>query len=395
VHVNKRMGLLTAGLAVALVAGGGAALASEVGPVGSTGVITGCYTNAEVNGSHALVLQDAGTSCPKGTSAVTWDEQGAAGPAGPAGATGPQGPAGPAGATGAQGPPGAAGTNGTNGTDGTNGTNGTSVMTSQGAPTESCAAGDTDIELNNGGAGNGEVWTCNSLGTGWNDTGSSVAGTQGPAGASGTSGSSVVTSSGAPSGTCTPGDTDIELNNGGAGNGEVYTCSASAAWADTMQSIQGPQGPAGPAGATGQTAQTVNGVDPLTLTATGGLTDIPGLAETITVPANSVLLISTHGGVQTTSTDSYGFSAVEIGVLVNGSTTYAADGLDQEVDPENNAEDLAAYANWDFDSTLSLPAGQYTIAVAAAGEGEGFTATVSSYYGYLLDGSLTVTVLNA
>ncbi|MGB6455899.1 MAG: hypothetical protein WBH47_15605 [Streptosporangiaceae bacterium] len=81
--------------------------------------ITGCYTNAEVNGSHALVLQDAGTSCPKGTSAVTWGQQGPAGPAGQAGAAGPQGPAGPTGPTGQTGAAGAAGQAGAPGTGAT------------------------------------------------------------------------------------------------------------------------------------------------------------------------------------------------------------------------------------------------------------------------------------
>jgi hypothetical protein len=56
-------------------------------------LITGCYTNAQVNGSHAIVLQDAGTTCAKGTTAVSWSEEG------PPGATGPAGPstAGPGG----------------------------------------------------------------------------------------------------------------------------------------------------------------------------------------------------------------------------------------------------------------------------------------------------------
>jgi hypothetical protein len=80
--VNRRKRLLAAGgLAVALVALGGTALAATPSPVNGN-VITGCYTNAAVNGSHALVLQNAGTSCPSGTSAIMW------GVTGPAGANG-------------------------------------------------------------------------------------------------------------------------------------------------------------------------------------------------------------------------------------------------------------------------------------------------------------------
>ncbi len=97
--------ILSVGAALALVAGGtaaGAAIASS--PVSSSGVIDGCYTNAEINGSHVFVLQDQGTTCPKGTTPISWNQTGPQGPAGApgaTGATGPQGPAGPAGPAGA------------------------------------------------------------------------------------------------------------------------------------------------------------------------------------------------------------------------------------------------------------------------------------------------------
>jgi Collagen triple helix repeat (20 copies) len=156
--VSKRFGLLAAGgLAVALVAGGGTALATTTGPV-SGGVITGCYTNAEVNGSHALVLQDAGTTCPKGTSAVTWNEQGTAGPTGPAGptgATGPPGPAGPSGAVGAQGPAGPAGATGAIGATGATGATGQTGPAGPAGP-----AGATGPQGPPGPAGSGSAMAC-------------------------------------------------------------------------------------------------------------------------------------------------------------------------------------------------------------------------------------------
>ena len=90
--------------ALALIAGGTAAGAAIAGgPVDGSGVIHGCFTTQALNGSHVFVLQDAGTNCPKGTTAISWNQAGPAGPAGPVG---------PAGATGPQGPPGANGTNG-------------------------------------------------------------------------------------------------------------------------------------------------------------------------------------------------------------------------------------------------------------------------------------------
>jgi hypothetical protein len=117
----KNRGLLIAGLAIALVASGGTALAASAlsGPVSSSGVISGCYTNAEINGSHVFVLQDQGTTCPKGTTAISWNQTGPAGetgPQGPAGATGSIGPEGPQGPAGAQGPAGPAGATGPAGT---------------------------------------------------------------------------------------------------------------------------------------------------------------------------------------------------------------------------------------------------------------------------------------
>ena len=89
--------LISAGAALALVAAGTAAGAAIAGPVDGSGVIDGCWTNGAVNGTHVFVLQDAGTNCPKGTTAISWNQQGPAGPAGAAGNTvlnggGPPGP---------------------------------------------------------------------------------------------------------------------------------------------------------------------------------------------------------------------------------------------------------------------------------------------------------------
>jgi hypothetical protein len=116
--------LIGTGSAVALVAGGGIAYAVSVssGPLDSSGVVHGCYTNQAINGSHVVVLQDAGTTCPKGTTAISWSQSGAAGPAGPAGATGAIGAAGPVGPAGPAGPKGDTGDTGPAGPQGPAGT---------------------------------------------------------------------------------------------------------------------------------------------------------------------------------------------------------------------------------------------------------------------------------
>ena len=260
--MNKRTGLVIGGVAAAVVLVGGAAtaLAASPSPENASGVITGCYTTSEVNGTHALVLQDAGTSCPRGTTALSWNQTGLAGQNGTNGSNG---------------------TAGTDGTDGTNGTNGSDVVTSAGVPASACNPGDTDVDLATGEvyscvAGGGSTGTAGSgAGAGkasppgnvWSDTGSSIMGQQGTAGqngtngTNGTNGSSVVTSAGQPAGVCNLGDTDVDL-----ATGEVYTCVAAGdsiagdgsgsgagkggpagvVWSDSGSSIMGPQGPAGP-----------------------------------------------------------------------------------------------------------------------------------------------------
>jgi hypothetical protein len=153
--ISKRAGIISGLVALALTGAGvaGAAIASS-GPV-SSGVISGCYTNQALNGSHVFVLQDAGTACPKGTTAISWNQTG------PAGAAGPAGPAGAIGAAGPAGPPGA------------------SMVTSVAVPTTSpCTNGDTDVDLTDG-----EVYTCTA--SAWTDSTQSI---QGPAGATGATG---------------------------------------------------------------------------------------------------------------------------------------------------------------------------------------------------------------
>src|SRR5215469_8240462 len=96
--------LIGTGAALALVAGGTAAYAVTAGPIDSSGVIHGCYTTAATNGSHKIVLQNVGTNCASGTTAIKWNQKGPAGPQGIQGAQGIQGPQGPPGPQGQPGP---------------------------------------------------------------------------------------------------------------------------------------------------------------------------------------------------------------------------------------------------------------------------------------------------
>jgi hypothetical protein len=84
--------LLAAGAAMLLVGAGGgiamAAMTSKPSPIDSSGVIHGCWTKRDINGTHVFMLQDAGTKCPGGTTAISWNQKGPAGPPGSPGAAG-------------------------------------------------------------------------------------------------------------------------------------------------------------------------------------------------------------------------------------------------------------------------------------------------------------------
>jgi hypothetical protein len=287
--------LISAGAGFALLAGGTAAGAAIAGgPVDGSGVIHGCWTNTAVNGTHVLVLQDAGSTCPKGTTAITWNQHGPAGAPGPAGPAGVTGPVGPAGVTGPVGPAGLAGPPGPAGPKG-----------DMGDP-----------------------------------------GPAGPAGAKGDTG-----------------------DPGPAGP-------------------QGNQGPAGPAGTTGQTSAMVTSTGGLLLSPSSPPTQVPGLTQTVTVPANGLVLISTQGLVTCNSTSPSGFSDVLVNVLVDGQSVT---GLFQPVEPANTAGITLARQNWAIAGSVPLPAGQHTISVKVAGEGDGAQAVIGQISA---DTNLTVTVLN-
>ena len=89
----KLNAMIAAGAAVALAAGGtalGAAISAR--PIDSAGVIHGCYTVSAHHGSHGVTLQNAGTTCPKGSIAISWNQRGRTGAQGRTGKRGPAGP---------------------------------------------------------------------------------------------------------------------------------------------------------------------------------------------------------------------------------------------------------------------------------------------------------------
>jgi hypothetical protein len=181
--------LISAGAGLVLLAGGTTAGAAIAGPVDGSGVIHGCWTNTAINGTHVIVLQDAGTNCPKGTTAISWNQQGpagpagATGPAGPAGATGPAGPRGDTGAQGPAGPAGATGRAGATGPAGPAGADGSTVLNGTGAPADTVGH-DGDFYLDTA----ADVLYGPKSGGTWPATGTSLIGTPGATGAQGPQG---------------------------------------------------------------------------------------------------------------------------------------------------------------------------------------------------------------
>jgi hypothetical protein len=130
--MNKRIGLVIAGVAAASVLAGGAAYGAVSSiPDAATGVIHGCYDSG---GNVKVIDTSVTTTCPKGYTALNWNQKGPAGagatvtpltlgnsicPSGGAEIQDGNSPAGTAYAC--------SGTNGVNGTNGINGTNGTSA----------------------------------------------------------------------------------------------------------------------------------------------------------------------------------------------------------------------------------------------------------------------------
>lgn len=419
--------VISAGAGLVLLAAGTAAGAAITGgPIDNSGVIHGCWTNAAINGSHVFVLQDAGTSCPKGTTAISWNQQGpagpagatgpagpagATGPAGPAGATGPAGPAGPKGDTGAQGPAGPAGATGPAGPAGADGT---SVLNGTGAPTGTIGHDgdfylDTQAEVLYGPKVNG-AWPQNGTSLTGPAGAAGPAGPAGPAGAAGPTGPQGLMGPQGPAGT----DGNTVLNGTAPPTGSVghdgdfyidtqadvlYGPKVAGAWPATgtnltgpagPQGAQGPQGPAGPAGTTGQQSVTTDGNSALTVTPSFSFTLIPGLTQSVTVPANGRVLISTYGGVATQATFSSGFSEVGIQVFVDG---VGLQDLAQLVAPANTSGLVNDIQNWSMTGTAPLSAGQHTIAVGVE-DIQGSPATVGGGSGNFLRPGLTVTILN-
>jgi hypothetical protein len=164
----------------------------------------------------------------------------------------------------------------------------------------------------------------------------------------------------------------------------------------------GPQGPAGVAGATGATGPTgaagttgqniyeVYGTGQLSVGAsTTTYTLIPGLAQTINVPANCKIFVHTDGGIQSTGATSTTYSVVDVGVFVDGVA-----GSQRRVSIANASSLAQLIGNWSIGESYQLAAGNHTFEVKAVGGIPGSSnANVSSGSAPQLQGVLTVIIV--
>ena len=137
----------------------------------------------------------------------------------------------------------------------------------------------------------------------------------------------------------------------------------------------------------GQSVTTVSGTAGLNVTsATTAYTPVPGLTQTVNVPANSSLLISTDGGIQSSGGINT-FSVVDAAILVDGIA------VSQRRIVVSNFTVAASVDNWALSHGVTLPAGNHVIEIKVK-YGGGQSALVSFESAIsLLQGKLTVAVI--
>jgi len=142
-------------------------------------------------------------------------------------------------------------------------------------------------------------------------------------------------------------------------------------------------------GLIGQSGAEVYGTGPLTNFSSTAFTLIPGLVQTINVPANSLLLINTNGAFETVSLSASGASALDVAIFIDGVVgtgswlTYVA---------ANTTGIGQNRANFSLQKTASLSAGSHTVEVRVK-RVLGSAATVGGNSTSTMQGTLSVVTL--
>jgi hypothetical protein len=203
----------------------------------------------------------------------------------------------------------------------------------------------------------------------------------GPAGATGSTGATGIT-----------GATGATGNTGATG-----TTGATGAFGMTgatgSTGATGATGGTGAAGTTGQDVYEVYGTGQLVVTtATTSYTLIPGLTQTVNIPAGCKVMVTTDGGAQSTGATSTTFSVVDIGLFVDG--VVSTSGGQRRLSIANTSSLAQLIANWSIHRTYTLSAGNHTFEVKAVNGAPGTSSVnVSSAAAPQLQGVLTITIV--
>jgi hypothetical protein len=168
---------------------------------------------------------------------------------------------------------------------------------------------------------------------------------------------------------------------------------AGATGATGPSGINGATGPSGPAGTAGQNVTEVYGTAQLVVTnSTTTYTLIPGLTQTINIPANCRVYVSSTGGIQSTGATSSTYSVVDVGLFCDG--VVSSTGGQRRISIANTSSLSQLIGNWSLTQTYNLSAGNHTFEVRAMnGAGGSSNANVSSGSAPQLQGVLTVTII--
>lgn len=164
------------------------------------------------------------------------------------------------------------------------------------------------------------------------------------------------------------------------------------------QGDEGPQGSAGtdgadgaqgPAGTTGQSANTVFSTGQLVLTqAITSYTLIPGLTQTITVPTNAKVYVSTNGGFQNAGTGT-SYAVGDFAIYIDGT----ASNVQRQVVAANSSALGQIMSQWTLSGVFNLSAGSHTIQVRARDAGGTADGNVAGSDN-LIRGNLSVIIIN-
>lgn len=154
----------------------------------------------------------------------------------------------------------------------------------------------------------------------------------------------------------------------------------------------GDQGPIGDPGTTGQDVLEVYGTGQLVVTsATTNYVVIPGLTQTVVVPADARVRVETNGGLQCTQAGA-AYAVVDLALFVDNNPSGLAG--QRRVVAANTTTVGQMIANWSFGRTFTLTAGTHTIDVRGISvDPSAAAANVSSASAPQLQGVLTVTIL--